>query len=183
MDLAHRPDGPVPQPLVDQPVALEGHALVAHLRGDLVLARGLGQGAGFVEGAGQRLLAVDVLAPLDGRHGDDRVRVVGRADDDRVDALLPVEHLAEVLVLGGLGVLLERVGRVAPVHVAQGHDVLAGDLLDVPAALAADAHAGDVQLLAWWRLAGPAKHVPRNDHDRRGGPCGVKEPAAREPAR
>ena len=96
--LPHGADGAVPDPFVDQPVALERHALVAHLRGDLGLARRLGHGAGLVHRAGQRLLAIDVLAHLDGRHRHDGVGVVRRAHDHGVDVLLLVQHLAEVLV-------------------------------------------------------------------------------------
>ena len=87
--------------------------------------RGLGQGTGLVDRAGERLLAVDVLSPLDGRHRDDRVRMVRRAHDDRVDPLLLVEHLAEVLVFLGPRILVERVRGVVPIDVGQGHDVLA----------------------------------------------------------
>ena len=43
------------------------------------------------------------------------------------------------------------------------------DLFEVPAALAADAHAGDVQLLAGRRLAGAAQDVAGHDCDSR---CG-----------
>ena len=43
--------------------------------------------------------------------------------------------------------LLERARGVPPIHVAQGHDVLAFELVDVARALSADADRGDVQLL------------------------------------
>ena len=54
----------------------------------------------LLDAVGQRLLAIDVLAGLAGQDGDDRVPVVGRGDDDRVD-VLAIEDLAEVAV--GLG--------------------------------------------------------------------------------
>ena len=74
-------------------------ALVAHGRGHLVLAGQLAQGPRFVERAGQRLLAEDVLAGADGGGRDDRVGVVGRGHDDGVDLLAHlVEHLAEVAI-------------------------------------------------------------------------------------
>ena len=72
---------------------------VAHLGGDLVPGRRLGQHPGLVDRMGERLLAVDVLAQVECGLGDHGVRVVGRADDHRVD--LPVqlvEHPAEVVV-------------------------------------------------------------------------------------
>ena len=58
---------------------------------------------------GQRLLAVDVLAQADRHQRRDGVRVVGRGDDDGVEVLALVEHLAEVDVLP-----LRRVVRDAP---------------------------------------------------------------------
>ena len=90
---------------------VEGVPLVAHLRDDLVLLGGLHQLADLVDRVRQRLLAVDVLAALDGGHGGHRVGMVGRGDDDRVDLLVHlVEHLAEVAELLGLGIVLEGVG-------------------------------------------------------------------------
>ena len=130
--LPHRADRAVLEPLGHQPVALEGHALVSHLRGDLMLPRGLGQGTGLIDRVGERLLAVDVLSALDGRHRDDRVVMIRRAHDDRVDPLLLVEHLAEVFVFRGPRILVEGVRRVAPIDVGQGHDVLVLDLLRGP---------------------------------------------------
>ena len=98
----------------------------------------------------QRLLAVDVLAHLHGHDGGRGVRVVGRADRHGVDLLAHlVEHLAVVDVTfwpSGTS----RACRLASVlvDVAEGDDVaeVAG-LVDVAGALAADADAGDVQLL------------------------------------
>ena len=46
----------------------------------------------------QRLLHVHVLAEIHRRQRDRRVHVIGRRDDDRVDVLLPLEHLAIVLI-------------------------------------------------------------------------------------
>jgi hypothetical protein len=150
----------VREPLVDEPVALEGHALVSHLRGHLVLPCRLGQLPRLVDRARQRLFAIHVPSTLDGGHGDDRVRVVGRAHDDAIDALLLfVEHLAKILVLLGLRVAIERARRVVPVHVGQRDDVLILELLEVPAALTPDAHTGQVQLFAGRRCAGAAQHM------------------------
>ena len=115
----HRPVGPVvnfPQraddavldPL-DDPlggVALpKARKCVAHLR----LAGGLDHQPGLVHPVGQRLVHHDVLALLHRRHADGRVQMVGRHDLDRVDALLLVQQLAEVLAGGGaLEVLVAR---------------------------------------------------------------------------
>ena len=82
------PMAPAPDPLADQARAVAGVALVAHLRRHLVLARRLGQHARLVTRVRQRLLHVHVLAGLHRRHGDHRVGVVRRRNDDRVDVLL-----------------------------------------------------------------------------------------------
>ena len=177
MDLAHRADGAVGEPFVDEPVALEGHSLVAHLGGDFGLARRLRHRSGLVNRAGQRLLAIDMLAQLDGRDGDDGVRVIRRGDHHGIDALLLVEHLAEVLIPLGGWVLLEGLGGVVPVHVAQGHDVLAADLFEVPGALAADADAGDVKLAVGGACAGAAQHMTRQGHEGGYGAGGGEEVA------
>ena len=55
-------DGPAPDELDQAAIALAAMALVAHLREDLVLLGGLGQGAALVDVVGQRLLAEGVLA-------------------------------------------------------------------------------------------------------------------------
>ena len=74
------------------------------------------------------------------------VRVVRRADHDRVDLLLQlVQHPAEVGVLLGPGELLVGLAGPLVVHVAQGHEVLAGQPLQVVPAAAADPDAGQVQ--------------------------------------
>ena len=79
--LAHLPDRAGVEPLLHQPQALFRVALVAHLRHDLVLPRGLGQRPGLADGARQRLLHVDVLAELHRGHRDHGVVVIGRGDD------------------------------------------------------------------------------------------------------
>jgi hypothetical protein len=137
------------------------------LRHDLVVLGGLHQGADLADGMGQGLLAIDVLAPLDGRHGRHGVRMVGRADDHRVDLVRHlVEHLAEVLIDLGVRELrdLRTLAALGPqVHVAQGDDLraaVAGDRFDVAAAHAASADAGDVQSLTGRRRALPSQDVP-----------------------
>ncbi len=174
----HVPDRAVLDPFADQPELLAGVALVAHLGLHLVLAGGLGQHAGLPHGARQRLLNVDVLAPLHGGHRNHGVQVVRRGDDHRVDVLLLVEHLAEIRPLLRVGILLEDGGRVLGVHVAQGHDVLARALGDVVLPHAADADAGDVQLLARGRVARAAQDVPGHNRECRHGRRRADELAA-----
>src|SRR5207244_6980535 len=94
----------------------------------------------LVDGEGQGLLAVHVLAGAHGGDGDEGVPVVGRADGDRVDVAV-LQQLAEVL--DSAAVAADEAGgvvAVVPVHVADGdelHAALAhGVLHDVDAALA-----------------------------------------------
>jgi hypothetical protein len=94
------------------------------------------------------------------------VIVIGRPHDYRLDALFLLKHNAEVAVLFRLGVLLERVGGVIPINIAQRHDVLAADIMQIAAALAADADAGNIEFLAGRRLPRPPEHVPRHDRER-----------------
>ena len=105
--------------------------------------------AALVHGVGQRLLAVDVLAGLEGQHGGRRVVVVGRGDQHRVDVLL-VEQLAVIDHEAGLGESLAHLAGAVLVHVAQGHDFGSpglDELIDVPASLALDADDAHVQPL------------------------------------
>ena len=73
--------------------------------------------------------------------------MVGRGNDHRVQRLLLLQHLAEVLVELGVGILLARAGGRVLVHVAQGDDVFAGATVGVAGPFAATAHDADVQLV------------------------------------
>ena len=87
--------------VLDRPALLVVRvALVAHLRDDrLLLGRLLLQVPRFVDRPAERLLDVDVLAGIHRVRGDDGVHVIRRGDDDRVEVLLLLEHLAVVAVL------------------------------------------------------------------------------------
>src|SRR4029450_10850796 len=90
--------------------------------------------------------------------------MVGHAHGDRVDLLLHrIEHLAVVLEPLRLRVLLEGVPHLAIVDVAEGDDVVARAGVDARAAPAADADAGDVELVARREAAGPTEQVRRAD--------------------
>jgi hypothetical protein len=70
-----------------------------------------------------------------------------------------------ILLLAHLGVERgERLAGVVPVDVAEGDDVLAGEVDQVGAPLPADADCGDVEEIARRREAA-AEHVPRNDRE------------------
>ena len=121
----HRPDRPRSDQLDHAAVVVGGVDLRAHLGRHLHLLGRFPHHAGLVDRVGQRLLAIDVLAPLHGRDAGQGVGVLGGADGHRVDVLL-VEHLAPVGVGLGLGMPLGGLGQVVVIHVAQGDDVLAG---------------------------------------------------------
>ena len=126
----------------------------------------------------QRLLAIDMLAALDGLHRREGVVVIGRGDDDGVDLLHLVEHLAVVGELLRLGILLEDAGGVALIHIAQRHDVLALHLAEVVGALAADADAGEVELLVGGGRPAQAQHAAGHHHEGSGGKRGAAQELA-----
>src|SRR5262249_13709038 len=100
-----------------------------------------------LDGVGQGLLAVGVLAQLQGRQGGEGVGVLGGADDDGVEVAGPVVQLAEVGVALSPREALGGPVQVPLVDVDQGDDLLAGDLLEVVAAAPADPDRRDAQLL------------------------------------
>ena len=78
---------------LDRPArALVRVPLRAHLRDDSGLARDARHLARFEDAVGQRLLAIDVLAPPHGRDGDNRVVVIGRRHEDRVEVPLAIQE-------------------------------------------------------------------------------------------
>ncbi len=83
--LVHRPDGAGLDQLDHPPVIVAGMDLRAHLGRDLGLGRRLADDPRLGDVVGQRLLAVDVLAELQGRQGGEGVGVLGRAHDHRVE--------------------------------------------------------------------------------------------------
>ena len=143
----HRPDRAGLDQLDDAPVVVGGVDLRAHLGGDLGLGGGLANDAGFPDVVRQRLLAVDVLAQLQGRQGGEGVGVLARAHDDRVELAGVVVELAKVTQAPGVRVLDGRSldGRI--VHVAERDDVLAGNSGQIGRTPAAGADDGDVELL------------------------------------
>jgi hypothetical protein len=147
MHLAHRANHARPQHFNGDAQRLAGMRLVAHLRGDLRFTRCLAHLPRFPRGMHQRLLAVDMLARLQREHHRQRVRVVRRADDHRVDVFLTLEHAPIVRPQARVGEHLRRVRQVVQVHIAQGDDVLAGDLAQVVPPAPADANHCDVQFI------------------------------------
>ena len=129
--------------------------LDAHLRDDLRLARGGGNLPGFVNRVRQRLLAVNVLAALNGRHADGGVHVVRGGNAHGVDRLVDL-----IQQFSPIGECL-RTGKasggpipIAFVNIADGNhiDRPTGEGADVATTLTADPNRGQVQLLARRRM-------------------------------
>ena len=143
------------QLLVAVQVARVRAALVANLEELAGLAGGHHHAPRALEGVRHLLLAVHVLAGLEAVDRVLRVPEVGRGDDDRVELLLLVEHLAVVLV--AVDLVLELLHRVdgAPLvvlrpDVAHRAEPQAGDAehrLGQHLALGARAEEGHVDLL------------------------------------
>lgn len=97
--------------------------LVAHLRSALLLEGQSGNGPGFVDRAGQSLLAEHVQPGTQGVSRRRGVVVVGRGDDHGVELRAHlVDHQAEVLEFRDVGLEIEGLGGLLLVHVAQGGD-------------------------------------------------------------
>jgi hypothetical protein len=87
-----------------------------------------------------------------------------------------VEHLAVILERFGGGKFLERAGGVPPIHVAQRHDVLAFQILNIAPALPADADGGDVQPLIG-RVRARGTRAQKGEAGRGAGGGGKETPA------
>ena len=138
---------PAPQPV-------EGAALVAHLRSQVLLFGQPPHCPGLKDGLDQRFLAETVLAHLHRANGGDPVVMVRSRNRHRVNAVVHVlEHPPVIPVLLDFRKLVLKLpglpGQPVPVHVADGHNVAAASrrVAAVFLALAADADAGDVDAL------------------------------------
>ena len=99
-------------------------ALRAHLRHALRALGGFHHLAALDDGQRERLLHVHVLAGIAGVDEHQRVPVVGRGDDDRVDVFV-VQQLVVVVILFGIGArFLDREIHVVVAQVADGHGLL-----------------------------------------------------------
>ena len=151
MDARHGADLAGLDDLDHAAIVVAGVDLRAHLRDGFLLGGQAAHLPHFVDRMGQRLFAIDVEPAPQRPHDGNGVRVVGRRDDDGVEVLLLVEQLAEVDVGLGLRKALGHLAQVQRVDVAQGDDVLAGQVVDVVGPLVGHADAGQVQL-----FVGPA---------------------------
>src|SRR5258708_3383610 len=106
-----------------------------------------------------------MFARLDRGDRNDGVVVVGCCDCNRIDALFLFEHLAEILVAFGFWVLVDDLGGVIPIHIAQGYDVLTADIVEVRGALPTKTDARDVKFFIRRNPAWPADHMTRQDQE------------------
>ena len=95
---------------------------------------------------GEWLLAIDVLAHLDGHRGDGSVHVVGCGDVNGIEGLLLLQHLAKVLIDFCIRVVLPLLVQSDLAHVAQSHNVFARTPVDVARTFSTAADAADIQL-------------------------------------
>ncbi len=162
VDLADRADRPGLQPFAGEPEPFAGVAVVAHLRHQAGLAGHPRHHPRLLDRVRHRLLDVNMLAGPQRGQRDRRVHVVGRRDHHRVHALQLVEQDPVIDEPLGPGVGVERLARLDRVDVAEGDNVLAGQLLEHVAPAPADPDPRDVQLFAR-RNEPPPQDMPRHD--------------------
>lgn len=105
-------------------------ALVTHLGDELPFAGLANEGARLGDGVGEGLFAKHVFAAAQRGHRGDRVGVVGRRDEHRVDLVGHfIEHAPKIAIPLRLRQLLERGRRATVVDVAERDDVLGEHVL------------------------------------------------------
>ena len=160
--------------------------MVAHLSGNASLCSKLCEQAGFVNGAGEGLFAIDMLACSQSLSTDDGVRVVGSATDDGVCLVEQFGiHLLVVVVDLHVGeellVLFEHALCILLVHVAHADELnvvvdfalsLVGDAVDVcmTAATHADGEELNLACLHVFLCLSFAEHVG-GSHGKGSGCC------------
>ena len=139
--------------------AVFGRALIAHLRGHLVLGGDLFHHAGFIDVVRQRLLTIDVLAHLHRHDAGRRMRVIRSAHGHRVDVLIHLlQHFAKIVVFLGVREFASLRLQMMVVDIAQGDDVavIAG-LVGVTVPFASHSDAGDVDFFVGRFAVGQCK--------------------------
>ena len=180
MRFANLADDPALHELHRGAVLRVGMDLRAHLRHERGIGRGDGaELTGLVDIVREGLLAIDMLAMVEGRHRRRRVGVVGGGDVDGVDRSGDlVEHLPEVGEPLRPFVELTGGGEVAGVDVAQGHHLnvrMGGERGEIGSPHAADTDPGQTQLVIRRR---PADAGKRGEREGDAGERGVAEKAA-----
>ncbi len=129
----------------------------------------------FGDGMRERLFAVNVLAHPQRHDRGLRMTVIGGADDDGIEVFGFLDHLAEVVELGGAWIFFSDRAEQAIVDVAEGDDVFRRDALEVFATAVGDTDHADIQLFIRPRGA----HGGGRDPNRKPRKCGLlKKPAA-----
>ena len=105
--------------------------------------------------------------------------VIRCGDDNCVDVLLLVEHLAIVGVDFRLGIGFKGWSGVVVINVAQSHNIFIFALAKVGRSHPPDSNPGDIQLFAGRRLAGTGDYMPRNDLESGSGSRSSEKFAAR----
>ena len=153
MDFAHFAEHTGFEPFLHQANAFPAVALISHDGLHAVFFRGLLQGAYLPDVVRQRLLHKDMLPGLHGGHRGGEMGVVRGGDEDGIDlAAFLVQHLAEVGELGDVRIFLglfkgAAAAEIAPVHIAEGHDLFIAGGLHRAASHIADADAGHADFL------------------------------------
>ena len=147
-DLFEFADSFVADEFAGEPEPAAAALLGAGLENDFVLANGADDMMPLVDGQGQRLFTIDILARVGGGDIDQRMPVIGRAIDDDVDvaSLHDLSHIVifvRSFAVGGE--LLGGGGGVGVINVAHGENLgafLAG-VIGVAPPLAAATDEGD----------------------------------------
>ncbi len=102
--------------------------------------------SGFFHAVGEGLFTIDVVAAVHGPVGDERVGVIGGANDNGVDVLL-VKALPPVDILLGLGKAFGTEGEVLLVDIAQSDHVFGADGTEVSFASPPGSNQSDVEFI------------------------------------
>jgi hypothetical protein len=116
------------------------------LRHAFVFAREVCNHPRFGDRVRKRLLAIDVTSTLERLNRYYRMGVVRNGYHHRIDIFL-LQQEAKVIIRFGGRKFLCRGAEEFVIDVAQGHDVFAGDAIQIVAATIGDADDADVQLL------------------------------------
>src|ERR1700757_4871258 len=103
VNLTHLADRPCPDVLHCRTRIIERVPLIAHLRDYLRLFGATREPSSLINGPRERLLYIHRFAKIHAGQGDWRVHVVRSGDDDTIDVLLLLQHLAIVGITLRLG--------------------------------------------------------------------------------
>ncbi len=175
VSLAHLSNRALPYEFDRASQTVLGATLVAHLRDDFVFGGRFAHHARFLNGASERLFAINVLAAFHRGHCGDRMRVIGSRDDDGVNFLFHfIQHPAKILEDFCPGMFPKNVARARVVHVAKRDNlgVAVGDIVEITSALTTDPDSGNPQFVVCFISERPP-HIGQDEQS--GGRGGVSE--------